>query len=89
MMSELRFRLPPISVKNLTARVQLVLCAAVNADRASIGLEAMRHGKDFMTDKPGVTTKPPSRVTSSTLVGSSSRPALSFMREPLPRPRPD
>ena len=36
--------------------IQLVLCAAVNADRASIGLEVMRHGKDFMTDKPGVTT---------------------------------
>lgn len=36
--------------------IQLVLCAAVNADRARVGLEVMRHGKDFMTDKPGVTT---------------------------------
>ena len=36
--------------------IQLVLCAAVNADRASIGLDVMRHGKDFMSDKPGVTT---------------------------------
>jgi predicted dehydrogenase len=35
--------------------IALVLCAAVNADRAAIGIEAMRHGKDFMTDKPGVT----------------------------------
>ncbi len=35
--------------------IQLVLCAAVNADRAAIGVEVMRHGKDFMTDKPGVT----------------------------------
>jgi predicted dehydrogenase len=36
--------------------IDLVLCAAVNADRAGIGVEVMRHGKDFMTDKPGVTT---------------------------------
>ncbi|MCP4005301.1 MAG: Gfo/Idh/MocA family oxidoreductase [bacterium] len=36
--------------------IQLVLCAAVNADRAAIGLDVMRHGKDFMSDKPGVTT---------------------------------
>ena len=35
--------------------IQLVLCAAVNADRAGIGLDVMRHGKDFMSDKPGVT----------------------------------
>jgi predicted dehydrogenase len=35
--------------------IALVLCAAVNAERAGIGLEVMRHGKDFMTDKPGVT----------------------------------
>lgn len=35
--------------------IDLVLCAAVNADRAPIGLEVMRHGKDFLTDKPGVT----------------------------------
>ncbi len=35
--------------------IQLVLCAAVNADRAEIGIEVMQHGKDFMTDKPGVT----------------------------------
>ena len=36
--------------------IELVLCAAVNADRARIGLDVMRAGKDFMTDKPGVTT---------------------------------
>lgn len=35
--------------------IQLVLCAAVNADRAPIGVQAMQHGKDFMSDKPGVT----------------------------------
>ena len=45
MMSELRFRLPPISVKNLTARVQLVLCAdAVWVDTyQSIGERLLPH----------------------------------------------
>ncbi len=36
--------------------IELVLCAAVNADRAGIGIRVMQHGKDFMTDKPGVTS---------------------------------
>jgi predicted dehydrogenase len=36
--------------------VQLILTAAVNCDRAGIAMEAMRHGKDVMTDKPGCTT---------------------------------
>lgn len=36
--------------------IQLVLCAAIPDERASIGIVAMRHGKDFMVDKPGVTT---------------------------------
>lgn len=33
--------------------VRLVLTAAPNDERASIAIEAMRHGKDVMTDKPG------------------------------------
>ena len=36
--------------------IQAVLCAAVNNERAGIGVEVMRHGKDYMTDKPGVTS---------------------------------
>ncbi|MFC0193669.1 Gfo/Idh/MocA family protein [Aureimonas pseudogalii] len=36
--------------------VDLVVTAAVPADRAAIALAAMRHGKDVMTDKPGMTT---------------------------------
>jgi predicted dehydrogenase len=36
--------------------VRLILTAAVNADRAGIAIEAMRHGKDVMADKPGCTT---------------------------------
>jgi predicted dehydrogenase len=38
------------------ASVKLILTAAVNCDRAAIAIEAMRHGKDVMSDKPGCTT---------------------------------
>lgn len=34
--------------------IRLVVSSAVNGDRAGIGIAAMRHGKDFMSDKPGV-----------------------------------
>lgn len=36
--------------------IQLVVSAAIPDERASIGIGAMRHGKDFMVDKPGITT---------------------------------
>src|SRR4051794_7306207 len=36
--------------------VKLILTAAINCDRAQIAVEAMRHGKDVMSDKPGCTT---------------------------------
>jgi predicted dehydrogenase len=36
--------------------IQLVLSAAIPDERAPIGIETMRHGKDFMVDKPGITT---------------------------------
>src|SRR5580704_13580501 len=36
--------------------VQLILTAAIPSDRAAVGIEAMRAGKDVMTDKPGCTT---------------------------------
>ncbi len=36
--------------------VDAVLCAAIPRDRAPIGIEAMRRGKDVMVDKPGVTS---------------------------------
>jgi predicted dehydrogenase len=38
------------------ASIQLVLTAAVLNERAGISIEIMRHGKDVMTDKPGMTT---------------------------------
>ncbi len=36
--------------------IQLVVSAGVPADRAPLGIQVMRHGKDYMTDKPGATT---------------------------------
>lgn len=36
--------------------VQLIVTSGINASRAPLGLQAMRAGKDFMTDKPGVTS---------------------------------
>ena len=36
--------------------IQLVVSAAIPDERAPLGLDVMRHGKDFMVDKPGATT---------------------------------
>jgi predicted dehydrogenase len=36
--------------------IQLIASAAIPDQRAPLGIEAMRHGKDFLSDKPGMTT---------------------------------
>ena len=36
--------------------ISLVVSAAVNNERAPLGITVMRHGKDFMVDKPGITS---------------------------------
>ena len=36
--------------------IQLVVSAAIPDERAPLGIEVMRHGKDFMVDKPGAVT---------------------------------
>ncbi len=36
--------------------IQLVVSAAIYSERAPLGVEVMRHGKDFLSDKPGFTT---------------------------------
>ena len=36
--------------------IQLVLSSAIPSERAPIGIRVMRHGKDYMSDKPGITT---------------------------------
>ena len=37
-------------------KVQLVVSAAIASERAPLGVRVMRHGKDYMADKPGITT---------------------------------
>lgn len=34
------------------ANIHLIASAAISGDRAGIGLDAMRHGKDYLSDKP-------------------------------------
>ncbi|MEI6232450.1 MAG: Gfo/Idh/MocA family oxidoreductase [Planctomycetota bacterium] len=36
--------------------IQMIASAAVPCDRASLGIEVMRHGKDYFVDKAGVTS---------------------------------
>jgi predicted dehydrogenase len=36
--------------------IQLVLSAAIPVERAGIGIRTMQHGKDYMSDKPGITS---------------------------------
>jgi predicted dehydrogenase len=38
------------------ASIQLVLSSIVPVERAPLGIRVMQHGKDYMTDKPGITT---------------------------------
>jgi predicted dehydrogenase len=36
--------------------IQLILTSGIPCERAPLGIQAMKHGKDFMSDKPGFTT---------------------------------
>jgi predicted dehydrogenase len=36
--------------------IQLIVSASIPNERAPLGLRVMRHGKDFMVDKPGITS---------------------------------
>lgn len=36
--------------------IQLIVSASIPNERAPLGIQVMRHGKDFMVDKPGITT---------------------------------
>src|SRR6185295_10208130 len=38
------------------SNIQLVVSAAIPDERAPLGIEVMRHGKDFLSDKPGMTS---------------------------------
>lgn len=36
--------------------IELIINAGISCERAPLGIRAMQHGKDYMTDKPGMTT---------------------------------
>ena len=36
--------------------IQLVLSSAIPVERAPLGIRVMQHGKDYLSDKPGITT---------------------------------
>lgn len=36
--------------------IQVILSAGIPVERAPLGIEVMQHGKDFLVDKPGITT---------------------------------
>lgn len=36
--------------------IQLIVSASIPIDRAPLGIEVMKHGKDFLVDKPGIIT---------------------------------
>ena len=36
--------------------IQVVLSSGIPVERAPLGIEVMKHGKDFLVDKPGITT---------------------------------
>jgi predicted dehydrogenase len=36
--------------------IQLVMSSKIASERAALGIRAMLHGKDFLSDKPGITT---------------------------------
>ncbi len=38
------------------ASTQLIVSASIPVDRAPLGIQVMKHGKDFLVDKPGITT---------------------------------
>lgn len=36
--------------------IQMIVSASIPSERAPLGIRAMKHGKDFMADKPGITS---------------------------------
>lgn len=36
--------------------IMLIVSAGISSERAPLGIEVMRHGKDYMVDKPGITS---------------------------------
>jgi predicted dehydrogenase len=62
LVAEFTKRFPQVKVANNEKEIledksiQLILSSAIPVDRAGIGIRAMQHGKDYMSDKPGITS---------------------------------
>ena len=62
LLAEFTKRLPQAKVARSEAEIledksiQLVLSSIIPDQRAPLGIRVMRHGKDYMSDKPGITT---------------------------------
>ena len=57
--------------------LQLVLSAAIPDERAPLGIRVMQHGKDYMADKPGITTL--EQLAEARLVQAQTRRIFSIM----------
>jgi predicted dehydrogenase len=62
LVAEFTKKFPQVKVANSEKEIledrsiQLILSSAIPVDRAGIGIRAMQHGKDYMSDKPGITS---------------------------------
>ena len=58
--------------------VSLIVCAGIPGERAEICIQAMRHGKDVMVDKPGIITQQQLRKVIQVRKETGSRYSISF-----------
>src|SRR5215831_1805700 len=58
--------------------IQLILSASISSERAGVAMEAMRHGKDALVDKPGVTTFEDLAALRRTVAETKRRYAICF-----------
>ena len=58
--------------------IQLIVCACIPAERAEICIQAMRHGKDVMVDKPGVITQAQLRAVMQVREETGARYSIDF-----------
>src|SRR5262245_12184660 len=58
--------------------IQLILSASISSERAGVAMEAMKHGKDVLVDKPGVTTFDDLAALRKTVTETKRRYAICF-----------
>ena len=58
--------------------IDLIVTAAIPSERAGIAIEAMRHGKDVLADKPGVTDRAQLQAVQAAVKETGRRFAICF-----------